>query len=82
MQAFCGAPSTGKAEFYYDGMFREPRVKITAGTGGVRKGGNVGIDFAGKSLSKTLLKHGYWGWGLRGYGSRVTGHGSRVRVYG
>lgn len=56
--AFTGDPATGKAELYYDGMFREPRVRVVPGEGGVKKGEVVGIDFGGKSLSKMLLKHG------------------------
>lgn len=56
--AFTGDPSSGRAELYYDGMFREPRVRVVPGEGGVRKGGVIGIDFGGKPLSKMLLKHG------------------------
>jgi [ribulose-bisphosphate carboxylase]-lysine N-methyltransferase len=56
--AFTGEPSSGKAELYYDGMFREPRVRVVPGVSGVRKGEVVGIDFGGKPLSKMMLNHG------------------------
>ena len=32
--AFTGEPSSGKAELYYDGMFREPRVRVVPGVSG------------------------------------------------
>ena len=56
--AFTGLPAAGKAEFYFDGMLRQPRVRVSAGAPGVKKGGVVGIDYGGKSCSKMLLKHG------------------------
>jgi [ribulose-bisphosphate carboxylase]-lysine N-methyltransferase len=56
--AFTGPPAAGKAEFYFDGMLRQPRVKVSVGAPGVKQGGVVGIDYGGKSRSKMLLKHG------------------------
>ena len=56
--AFTAPPGSGTAEFYLNGMLREPRVRVVAGAGGVKQGDVVRLDFGGKSISKMLLRHG------------------------
>eukprot|EP00288_Rhodomonas_lens_P014582 CAMPEP_0177706342 /NCGR_PEP_ID=MMETSP0484_2-20121128/9175_1 /TAXON_ID=354590 /ORGANISM="Rhodomonas lens, Strain RHODO" /LENGTH=497 /DNA_ID=CAMNT_0019217799 /DNA_START=8 /DNA_END=1501 /DNA_ORIENTATION=+ len=55
--ALTSAPGSAKVGLGFEGMFREPRIKVTVSQTS-QSGSMVGVDFDGKSTSKLLFRHG------------------------